>query len=98
MSVSENQLFIPPDAHADPKSVEMVRAWIVDGGLQISLQTAVWDDVRSWGILLADVCRFIADAHHKKNGLDRVQTIANIRKTFEVELDSPTCPTEGDFA
>lgn len=97
MSVAENQLLIPPDAESDPKSVEMVRAWIVNGGLQCSLQMAVWDDVRAWGILLADVLRFVADARLKNAAIARLETIALIRQAFDAELDSPTCETEGDY-
>jgi hypothetical protein len=97
MSHTENCLQIPPDAASDPKSVEMVRAWIIDGGLQCSLQMGIWEDVRAWGILLADIARYVADAQGKESGMDHAEVIAAIRTTFEVELDNPTSETEGDF-
>jgi hypothetical protein len=97
VSHSDNQLPIPPDAMTDPKSIEMVRAWIVDGGLQASLQMGIWEDVRAWGILLADIVKYVADAKEKGGGMDRSQTIRQIRKSFIAELDASTCESEGDF-
>jgi hypothetical protein len=97
VSHTDNQLPIPPDALTDPKSIEMVRAWIVDGGLQASLEMGVWDDVRAWGILLADIAKYVADAKEKDGGMDQSRTIEQIRKSFDDELNASTCESEGDF-
>ena len=97
MSHTNNQLPIPPDAMTDPRSVEMVRAWIVNGGLQASLQMGVWEDVRAWGILLADLVKYVADAKEKDGGIDRSHTIKQVRKSIDAELDASTCESEGEF-
>jgi hypothetical protein len=97
VSHTDNQLPIPPDAMSDPKSVEMVRARIVDGGLQASLEMGIWEDVHAWGILLADIAKYVADATEKAGGTDRSLTIQQIRASFDAELDASTCEPEGDF-
>ena len=98
MSHNDNQLPIPPDAMTDPKYMEMVRAWIINGGLQASLQMGVWEDVRAWGILLADLVKYVADARPKDGGVDRSHTIEQIRRSLDSELNASTCESEGDFA
>ena len=62
------ELTIPPAAADGRKSVELVRAWIVDDGLHCSLRPGVWPgggesyEPIGWGLLLADVARHAADA------------------------------------
>ena len=96
MGERPRQLLIPPDAEAAPDSVEMVRDWIVDGGLQCSLEMGIREDFRARGILLADILRYVADAREKQGGVDTSESIRRIRSAFDAELDSPTCETEGD--
>ena len=97
MSQASNQLPIPPDAVSDTESSEIVRAWIVNGGLQCSLRIGIWKDIRSWGILLADIAKYVADARAKEGGFDRNETIGLIRKMFNIEIDNPTCESEGGY-
>ena len=97
MSQAMNQLPIPPDAISDAESAEIVRAWIVNGGLQCSLKIGIWEDVRCWGILLADIAKYVADAREKEGGFDRHETIDLIKAMFNDEIDNPTCESEGDY-
>ena len=97
MSQTTNQLPIPPDAISDTESVEIVRAWVVNGGLQCSLKIGIWEDIRCWGILLADIAKYVADAREKEGGFDTDETIALIREMFNNEIDNATCESEGDY-
>ena len=45
----KNQLTIPPAAANDPKAFELVRAWVAQGDLHVSLQMGGWDDPTAWG-------------------------------------------------
>ena len=49
----------------------------------------------AWGILLTDVVRHIADALHEAKGWDKAETVKEIRRVFNAELDSPTADPSG---
>jgi hypothetical protein len=91
------QLLIPPAAIKDPKSVEILRAWVADEALHCSLKIGVWQGPAAWGVLLADVARHVANAHHEQEGRDTAACLATIRDAFGVELDNPTDAPSGDF-
>jgi hypothetical protein len=93
---------IPPDALEDPGSIEMIRAWIANRGLHISLNIGIWKEhavgeERAWGILLADAIRHIANALHESQGVDREDTIRAIKRQLDAELDGPTSRHRGRF-
>lgn len=91
------ELLIPPAAIQDPASVELLRAWVANQALHSSLEIGVWKNPAAWGLLLADVARHMANAHHEQDGRDPAESLATIRKAFAVELDSPTDTPSGDF-
>ena len=97
MTVKPRELPIPPAAIHDPRSGELLRAWIADQSLQCTLNVQVWDDPGHWGIMLADVARHVANATHDQDGSDRMETIQRIRELFDAELDAPTDEPTGDF-
>jgi hypothetical protein len=102
MSFHDAQLPIPGEAIVDPKSVEMLRAWIANHALHCSLNIGVWesspdvDERHAWGIVLADVAKHVADAFATE-GKPRDESIALIRRSFLDELDEPTSASAGDF-
>jgi hypothetical protein len=102
MGFSDAQLPVPGAAIADPKSAEMIRAWIAKQGLHCSLNIGVWgadsgvDERKAWGILLADVARHVANALATE-GVAQADSVALIRDSFLGELDSPTSGASGDF-
>lgn len=97
MSIEHRMLPVPEAATEDPRSKEMVRAWIAQGALHVSLSVGVWDDAGAWGILLADICRHVANAAAESEGKDREETVRRIRELFDAELDRPTDEPEGRF-
>ena len=97
--MKNKELLIPPPAQTDPNAVEVVRAWIANGGLHCSLSPLVWPERETigWGILTSDIIRHVADALHRHRGFDKKATIEEIRDALNKELDAPTAEADGDF-
>jgi len=92
----------PPAAARDENAIQMLGAWIAENGLHCSLKIGMWHESGrkespSWGILLADVIRHIANAMAEREGLDQDETIARITESLERELDEPTSRASGTF-
>jgi hypothetical protein len=94
-----NELSIPPGAQTDAKSVEIVRAWVAHEGLHCSINPLIWkeNEAIGWGVLLSDIARHVADALYQSKKLNRAETLAEILRVFEDELESPTGEVEGGF-
>ncbi len=80
-----------------PAAKEVLRAWIVDGGLVCSLLPTAWDKSATWGILLADVARHVADGVHGATGSSKEDTLREIWQLFNSELGYPTDVPTGRF-
>ena len=91
------ELCIPPKALEDPKSAEMLRAWIACGGLHCTVNIATWKDASNWGIVLADVAGHVANATEEAEGTPHRETLDRIRLLFNTELDNPTDEPSGGF-
>jgi Domain of unknown function (DUF5076) len=81
---------VPPEALAQG-GIEVLRAFIVDGRLEVSLRRA-FEDVDLWGMLIADVARHAARVFVTETGMSEDQALVHIRATFDAELDEPTDP------
>ena len=80
----------------------MIRLWLAQRKLHCVLNIGFWenrglDERKAWGILLLDMVNHIANAHRSEFGHDPNETIALIRKTFELEMDHPTSSRLGEF-
>lgn len=82
---ADNALKIPAPAMRDPKSFEVVRAWIAESSLQVSLRTGVWDDPADYGVLLFDVMQQIAIAYQENEGFNQWETMDKIKAGLEAE-------------
>jgi len=82
---------IPPDALANPEAVEVLRAFVVDGGLSISFVRA-FDDPSMWGMLLVDIARHAARAFEKEGAMSEEEALASITDMFMSELVEVTDP------
>lgn len=92
---AKNQLVIPPGAADDPKAFELVRAWVAQGDLYVSLQMGGWDDPTAWGVVLADLVRHVARFYEEQKHLRPEQTIARVRDAMDAELDGEEDLPEG---
>lgn len=81
-------LQIPPDA-LDKGGVEILRAAVIEGTLQVSLRRA-FEDPQAWGMVLADIARNVARVTAMEQGLSESETIDRIRAMLDAELDAGT--------
>ena len=93
------ELAPPPKAKDNATAVELVRAWLVDNGLQCSLNIGGFgeQELTTWGILLSDIARHVANAHQQLNGSNATENLKEIAKHFNFEINTPTAPASGDF-
>ena len=97
------ELVIPPTAHRDEDSTEMIRAWIAEKGLHCSLNIGIWEghakikEADAWGILLADVIKHVANAMHERYDAEPDETRVQIVKSLFAELEIPTSEVKGQF-
>jgi len=82
---------IPPDALANENAVEVLRAFVVDGGLSIAF-TRAFDDPSMWGMLLVDIARHAARAFEKEGVMSEAAAMALITEMFTAELGDVTDP------
>ncbi len=80
---------IPPDALTRDDAVEVLRAFVVDGGLSISF-TRAFDDPQMWGMLLVDIARHAARVYATEGVMEEADALAAIVEMFEMELSDPT--------
>jgi hypothetical protein len=94
-----SELPIPPTARSDKNAQELIRAWAAHGGLHCSPNVDRWGDQErtAWGILLTDVVRHVADALYDSKGGDKNETVREIRRVFNAELDHPTAEPSGQL-
>ena len=83
-----NELPPPPEAFSAEAS-EVIRAWVVDGGLHVSMMKS-FDEPEVWGVLLADVARHAANIYGREDGGSVDETLARIAGVFRSELMDPT--------
>ena len=95
--MNRGELTTPAEALTDERAIEVLRAWVAHDQLFCSLRPESWDEVGSWGILLADLARHVANALAEGKGLSREDSIRHIRELFDAELDQPTDEPSGDF-
>ena len=89
---------VPPAAETDPEALEMIRGWIIQGSLQISLAAWVWkDEPQTWGRMLAEAAGHLADAIAKDTGGRRDIVFAKIRGSVIANLDDLPDTLQGDF-
>ncbi len=83
------ELQIPPAASADAGSVEVLRAWVADEGLHVSMRQA-FDDPGTWGVLLVDLARHAARAMAAEKVCTEAEALRAIREIFDAEWDNVT--------
>jgi hypothetical protein len=79
----------PPDAINRDDAVEVLRAFVLDGGLSISF-TRAFDDPDMWGMLLVDIARHAARVYEKEGVMTAEEALERIADMFAAELSEPT--------
>jgi hypothetical protein len=92
------QLPIPPAAKEDKDSLEMLRAWVINGDLQVAMSSWVWrDDVTPWGQLLSETIHHLSTALQSETGRPRSEIAAEIKKSLDHHFANPRDCLTGDF-
>jgi hypothetical protein len=80
----------PDDAISHANAVEVLRGWVVDGDLQVSLAfEAFGDKTELWGQLLAEVVTDLADAMSGEGYGERAAIYAKIKDSLLEHLENP---------
>jgi hypothetical protein len=87
----------PPDGVEDAETaVEVLRAWIGDGALLVSLNASAFDDhVRDWGRLLAEIGHHVAKAAELNGYMSEDEARGALRQAFVASFDASSGPTIG---
>ena len=80
---------MPPDVIGRDDATEVLRAFVVDGGLSIAF-TRAFEEPDMWGLLLVDVARHAARAYAREAGYSEEEALARILDMFEAEIARPT--------
>jgi hypothetical protein len=80
---------LPPDVIGRADATEVLRAFVVDGGLSIAF-TRAFEEPDMWGLLLVDIARHAARAYAKESACTEDEALARIIEMFEAEIARPT--------
>jgi hypothetical protein len=85
-----NELDVPPQAISDPRAVEIARIWAAGGNQVVAFRAETWSDPATWGIMLVDFAKHVADAYENLGQGTRNDILDTIRLAFDAEWRSPT--------
>jgi hypothetical protein len=80
---------LPPDVMGREDAVEVLRAFVVDGGLSIAF-TRAFEEPDIWGLLLVDIARHAARAYARESAISEAEALARIIDMFQAEIARPT--------
>ena len=84
-----NEQPLPPDVIGRADATEVLRAFVVDGGLSIALQRA-FEEPDMLGLLLVDVARQAPPAYARESEYTEDEALTRIVDMFEAEIARPT--------
>jgi hypothetical protein len=70
-------------------ATEVLRAFVVDGGLSIAFARA-FEEPDMWGLLLVDVARHASRAYARESDYSEDEALRRIIDMFEAEIARPT--------
>lgn len=80
---------MPPDVMGREDATEVLRAFVVDGGLSIAFARA-FEEPDMWGLLLVDVARHASRAYARESDYSEEEALRRIIDMFEAEIARPT--------
>jgi hypothetical protein len=80
---------LPPDVMDRDDATEVLRAFVVDGGLSIAF-TRAFEEPEMWGLLLVDIARHAARAYVRESNYTEDEALTRIIEMFEAEIARPT--------
>jgi hypothetical protein len=70
-------------------ATEVLRAFVLDGGLSIAF-TRAFEEPDMWGLILVDIARHAARAYARENACPEDEALSRIVEMFEAEIARPT--------
>lgn len=95
--MKRGELKIPVAASQDKESIELLRVWAAIGKLHVTISTEVWEDPATWGIMLVDLAKHVANAFELNTGQEFSEVLARIREGFDAEWGNPTDTATGQI-
>jgi hypothetical protein len=80
---------LPPDVIGRADATEVLRAFVVDGGLSIAF-TRAFEEPDMWGLVLVDIARHAARAYARESAYTEEEALARIVDMFEAEIARAT--------
>jgi Domain of unknown function (DUF5076) len=80
---------LPPDVVDREDATEVLRAFVLDGGLSIAFMRA-FEEPDMWGLLLVDIARHAARAYGRESAYSEDEALNRIVEMFEAEIARPT--------
>ncbi|MCS3895872.1 hypothetical protein M2171_005005 [Bradyrhizobium japonicum USDA 38] len=80
---------MPPDVLARDDAVEILRVFVLDGGLSMAFQRA-FEEPDMWGLLLVDLARHAARAYARESEYTEEDALSRILEMFQAEIERPT--------
>jgi Domain of unknown function (DUF5076) len=80
---------LPPDVMGREDATEVLRAFVLDGGLSIAF-TRAFEEPDVWGMLLVDIARHAARAYARESEYTEQEALSRIVEMFEAEINRPT--------
>ncbi len=80
---------MPPDVMGREDATEVLRAFVVDGGLSIAFMRA-FEEPDMWGVLLVDIARHAARAYARETEYSEDEALERIVAMFKAEIALPT--------
>lgn len=93
-----DELIVPPIVKSDPQAKELVRVWAAHGQQHVAIAADAWEHPATWGIMLVDLARHIANYYSDERGMNKDEVLASIKALFEAEWNSPTSEATGGVA
>src|SRR3954452_11001339 len=79
----------PPDVVGREDATEVLRAFVLDGGLSIAFMRA-FEEPDMWGLLLVDIARHASRAYARESDYTEQEALTRIIEMFETEIARPT--------
>ncbi|MGO3933612.1 DUF5076 domain-containing protein [Rhodopseudomonas pseudopalustris] len=80
---------LPPDVEGREDATEVLRAFVLDGGLSIAFMRA-FEEPDMWGLLLVDIARHAARAYSRESNYTEDEALERIVEMFESEISRPS--------
>jgi uncharacterized protein DUF5076 len=80
---------LPPDVMGREDATEVLRAFVLDGGLSIAF-TRAFEEPDMWGLLLVDIARHASRAYARESAFTEEEALTRIIDMFEAEIARPT--------